>query len=106
MELRNDRGRKIDPVPFLVVASLSFLVCYSYLPVTLLEMGLPMAGTLCVATFGFLVTSALAYHWMVRTARPELRGEIPLAHRLQRLLYGALGVVAVMALFALVAIAR
>lgn len=106
MNLQNDRGQTIDPVPFLVVASLSFLVCYSYLPVTLLEMGLPMGGALCVATFGFLLTSALAYHWMVWTARPELRGEIPLAYRIRRLLYGALGVVAVMALFALLAVAR
>lgn len=106
MNLRNDRGREIDPVPFLVVASLSFLVCYSYLPVTLLEIGLSMTATLGVATFGFLAGTALAYYWLVWTARPELRGEIPLAHRIQRLLYGALGVVAVMALFALVAVAR
>lgn len=106
MEFRNDQGHAIDPVPFLVVVAMGFLVCYSYFPITLIEIGLSLAGALTIATFGYLAGSALAYYWMVWTARPELRGEIPLAHRIHRMLYGALGVVAVMALFALVAVAR
>lgn len=106
MEFRNDRGRKIDPVPFLVVVAMAFLVCYSYFPITLIEIGLSLAGALTIATAGFLAGSALAYYWMVWMARPEVRGEIPLAHRIQRMLYGALGAVAVMVFFALLAVAR
>ena len=106
MEFRNDRGSPIDPTPFFVVASLAFLVCYSYFPVTLLEMGLSLSVSLVVVSFGFVAGSVLAYYWLVWTARPELRGEIPLALRIRRMLYGALGVVAVMALFAMIAVAR
>lgn len=106
MAFRNDQGREVDPVPFLVVVALGFLVCYSYFPITLLEIGLSLAGALVVATIGYLGGSALAYHRMVWTARPELRGEIPIAHRIQRLFYGALGVGAVMVLFAVFAISQ
>ena len=106
MEFRNDRGSPIDPTPFFVVASLAFLVCYSYFPVTLLEMGLSLPGALLVVSAGFIAGSALAYYWLVWTARPELRGEIPLAFRIRRMLYGAVCVVAVMALFALLAVSR
>lgn len=106
MVFRNDLGQEIDPVPFFVVSSLGFLVCYSYFPFTLLEIGLSMAATLCIVTLGFLGGTVLSYYWLVWRARPDLRGEIPLAHRIQRMMYGTLGVVAVMALFAMVAVAR
>ena len=106
MAFRNDQGHAIDPVPFLVVVAMGFLVCYSYFPITLIEIGLSLAGALTVATAGFFGGAGLAYYWLVWRARPQLRGEIPLAHRIQRMLYGALGVISVMALFALIAVAR
>jgi hypothetical protein len=106
MEFRNDRGSPIDPTPFFVVASLAFLVCYSYFPITLLEIGLSLSVALVVTTLGFVAATVLAYHRLVRTARPDLRGEIPLCDRLRNLIYAAVAATAVMALFALLAVAR
>ena len=103
---RNYRGREIDPVPFLVVVGLVFLVSYSYFPITLLEIGLSLPLALGVTTVGFLSTTVIAYHRLVWTARPELRSEIPLGHRLRGFFYATLVGTGVMALFALLAVAR
>jgi hypothetical protein len=93
---RNREGTRVDPVPYLVVTGLAFLGCFSFLPVYLrsLGVGLPLALAGSGAVFASL--AAVAYHRMVWTARPALRGEVPPGRRLRRVLYAALVVVAVL----------
>ena len=101
MKLTNRRGTPVDPVPFLVVASLAFLVSFSYGPIYCMALGLSLSWALAVSALVFSLTTGAAYHRLVRTARPELRGEVPAAKRLQRLVYAAIVVVALLALLSL-----
>lgn len=99
MELRNARGDPVDPVPFLVVSAMAFAVCYSYGPIYFVELGLALRESLLVTTGAFLASTAGAYHRMVRTARPDLRGEVPAAQRFRRLVIAiAIGIAALVAL--------
>lgn len=90
MRPENRRGSPVDPVPFLVVAALGFLGCYSCGPLYLMEFGLELPGALALSTVAFFGTTAVAYHRLVWTARPDLRSEIPARLRLRRLLLGGL----------------
>lgn len=101
MQLTNARGRPVDPVPFLVVAALSFLVSFSYGPIYCLELGLSPPAGLGVSAAVFTTTSALAYHRLVWTSRPELRREIAAEDRLRGIVYAALVCVALLGLLAL-----
>lgn len=87
---RNQLGRRVDPVPFLVATGLAFLGTFSFLPVYCLTLGLsiPVTGVVSVGVFAGL--AAVSYHRLVWTARPEFRGEIPPEQRLIRLFYVAL----------------
>ncbi len=85
-------------MPFLVVATLGALVCYSFGPGYLLAFGVGVAEGLAVSTVAALATTAVAYHRFVRTRRPEHRGEIPAEARVRRLLVGALAVAGVFVL--------
>lgn len=90
MELRNRRGTAVDPVPFFVVATMAFLVSFSYGPIYCQAIGLQGPTVVGVPAGAFLVATAVAYHRLVWTARPDLRGEVPPERRLARLLYAAL----------------
>ncbi|MFB6123782.1 MAG: hypothetical protein ABEJ78_10030 [Haloferacaceae archaeon] len=90
MKLRNRRGTAVDPVPFLVVAAMAFLVSFSYGPIYCHAVGLRGAAVLGVPAGAFLVACGVAYHRLVWTARPDLRGEVPAERRLARLFYAAL----------------
>jgi hypothetical protein len=87
---RNRDGTSVDPVPFFVVASLAFLVAFSFGPVYAVAVGLSLPVGLSLSAGAFLAASAVAYRRLVRRARPALRAEVPPAHRLARLVYGAL----------------
>lgn len=87
MRLRNREGTAIDPVPYLVVASLAFLLSFSFGPVYCLSLGLSLPVSLVVSSLVFLVLATVAYHQMVWCARPDLQGEVPAADRLRRLFY-------------------
>lgn len=87
MELRNDQGEPVDPVPFLVVVLLSFLVAYSFGPPYWMALGFTLAEGLGLTTGVFAVVAGVAYRRMVWKARPELRGEVPGAVRFRRLVY-------------------
>ena len=104
MEFRNERGDAVDPVPFLVCAAFAFLLCYSFVPLTLLEIGFPPFAALAVTTAGFLAVVALAYHRLVWTAYPEIRTELPVGIRLRGIVRAVLVGVAVLAFLAFLAV--
>lgn len=91
----------MDPVPFLVVAALGFLLCYSFGPIYLMEFGAELSGGLGYSTMAFLLVTGLAYYRFVWTARPDLRSEVPADRRLRRLVLGGLAVAGVFALLSL-----
>ena len=103
---RNREGTAVDPVPFLVVSGLSLLGSLSFVPVYCLTLGLSMPLSLGVGGAVFLCLSAAAYYRMVWMALPDLRGEVPPAVRLQRLVYGALAVAGVLSLLTLLLLSR
>lgn len=94
----NKSGTPVDPVPFLVVAALGFLVCYSCGPIYLISYGVGLPGSLALTTVAFLAATAVAYHRFVWTARPHLRKEIPPTLRMRRIVLGVLTVCAVLVL--------
>lgn len=101
MKLTNRHGTPVDPVPFLVVSSLAFLVSFSYGPIYLLALGFSLPIAVAISTVLFVCATAAAYHQMVLTTRPELRGEIPPERRLRRLVYAAAVLLALLALLSL-----
>lgn len=90
MRLRNDDGTAVDAVPFLVVASMAVLVCYSFGPVYVISIGLAGPAVFGLPTAVCVAAVAVAYHRLVYRARPELRGEIPPEQRIKGLVYAAL----------------
>lgn len=97
----NDRGTPVDPVPFLVVAALGFLVSYAYGPIYCMALGFTLPQALGLSTLAFGATLVTAYHRLVWIARPELRGEVPAGLRLRRLFLAALIVAGLLGLLAL-----
>ena len=108
MKLRTANGTPVDPVPFLVVAGLTLLVGLTFGPSYCMALGLRLSAGVCVSAVACLGTIAVAYHRMVWTARPELRGEIPAAQRFLRLIYAAVigGLLVVLLALPLVPILR
>lgn len=106
MQLRNSRGTPVDPVPFLVVTATAFAVSYSYGPLYLMALGMELAAALLTCGAVVAAATAGAYHRYVWRARPDLRGEVPVAARLRRLFYGVLIGVGLLAGLALPLFAR
>jgi hypothetical protein len=98
VKLTNRHGTPVDPVPFLVIASLAFLVSFSYGPIYCMALGLSLPAALAVSGLAFSFATGAAYHRLVRTARPELAGEIPAEQRLRRLFYATIVAIALLAL--------
>jgi len=98
MRLRNRRGRAVDPVPFLVVTLLGFLIIYSFGPPYLEALGLAVDHGVALCTGLFLATAAAAYHRLVWTYRPDRRRSVPGGVRFGTLYYAILilGAVAVL----------
>ncbi|WP_049898628.1 hypothetical protein [Halococcus agarilyticus] len=90
MKPTNRHGTPVDPVPFLVVASFAVLVSFSFGPIYCLALGLSLPVAIGVSTVVCSLAAGVAYHRLVWTTRPELRGEVPADQRLKRLLYAAL----------------
>lgn len=101
MKLTNRHGTPVDPVPFFVVASLAFLVSFSYGPFYCMALGLSLSLGFAVSGLVFLLAASASYYRLVWTARPELRGEIPADQRLRRLVYAILVGIALLALLSL-----
>lgn len=101
MRLRNRSGTPVDPVPFLVVAALAFLLCYSCGPLYLLAFDFELPSALAVTTVVFVGATAGAYHQLVWTVTPELKGEVPATLRLRKIILATLVVVGLFALLSL-----
>ncbi|KAB1187179.1 MULTISPECIES: hypothetical protein [Haloferax] len=90
MHLQNRHGKNVDPVPFLVVASLAFMFVISFGPLYGTIFGLSIA----MGVVGSLVVSVgcgmLAYYRFVWTVDPDHRAEIPPSVRMQNLGYATI----------------
>ncbi|MFC6786872.1 hypothetical protein ACFQFH_13590 [Halobaculum halobium] len=90
MRLRNREGDPVDPVPFLVVAGMAFMIVFSAGPIYLMALfGVDLSLALGGSAAAFVPTAALAYHRLVRSVRPDLREELPASWRFRRLWYAA-----------------
>jgi cytochrome b561 len=87
---RNRDGTPVDPVPFLVVAALSFLVTFSVGPIYAVAVGFSFPVAVSLSAGVFVATTAGAYVRFVWQARPAIRAEVPPHQRLSRLVYAAL----------------
>jgi hypothetical protein len=101
MQFRNRRGVVVDPVPFFVVVASVFVVVYSFGPVYLVELDVPLPSALVVCTVVCFGLVTVAYYRFVWTARPEHRGVVPVEQRLKRLFYSVLAGIALLGLLAL-----
>ncbi|WP_267163989.1 hypothetical protein [Halovenus salina] len=88
--VQNSEGEPVDPVPFVVVTGMFFLVCYSFFPVYFLSLGVGLPAGLALTTSIFLALAAGAYNRLVRSFRPEVRREVPAEIRLQKIFYYAI----------------
>ncbi|MFB6106248.1 MAG: hypothetical protein ABEJ70_04670 [Halobacteriaceae archaeon] len=106
MRLRNREGRAVDPVPFLVVASLALAVCVAFGPLYVMALGFSPVVAVSASAGGFVATTAGAFYRLVWTAFPERRAEVPVEYRLRRLFVTALAAVAALVLLSLPFLAR
>lgn len=83
--LRNEDGDAVDPVPWLVVTGIAFLLCYAYLPLVMLEFSFGMDVIMLVATVLFVAAAVVAFREQILRARPDLAGEVPADVRIRRL---------------------
>lgn len=88
--VRNREGTAVDAVPFLVVASLAVLVCFSVGPIYVLALGLSGPAVFGLPTVACVAAVGVAYHRLVHTARPELRGELSPEQRIGGPVYATL----------------
>jgi len=70
MALRNRHGTPVDPVPFIVVSGLAFMLFLSFGPLYGMALGASLPTALAASTTGFLAVAAFAFYWQVWTARP------------------------------------
>ncbi|SNR44346.1 hypothetical protein [Halorubrum vacuolatum] len=89
--IRNRRGERIDPVPFVVSTALGFMLALSVGPIYGLSYGLSLRWSLGLSTLAFLLLTAIAYDQFVRSAPARDAGPLPAAPRFERLLYAAVG---------------
>lgn len=95
--MKNREGTDVDPMPWVVVASLGFMLLFSLGPIYLRAYGLTIGPALgvCVLLFGVVVV--LSYWRYVYTARPDLRAEVDPEVRLERLFYAVIAGVLLLA---------
>jgi hypothetical protein len=101
MEFRNSRGTTVDPIPFFVVAASVFVVVYTFGPIYLMELNVPLAWALAVCTIVCGALISVAYYRFVWTTRPDYRGIVPVERRFKRLFYTILAGITLLGLFAL-----
>ncbi|WP_224448322.1 hypothetical protein [Haloprofundus salilacus] len=92
MRLGNRDGSPIDPVPFLVVASLAFAVAFAFGPAYGLSFGLSLTVAVALSAVAFLGALALAYYRLVWSVNPAIREEVPAGVRLRKLFYSGAAV--------------
>jgi hypothetical protein len=90
MHLRNRRGKSVDPVPFIVVASLAFMFVISLGPIYGTLFGLSITAGVVVSLVVSLGCGCAAFYRLVWTVDPDLRAEIPVSVRFRNLGYATL----------------
>ncbi|MXR42871.1 hypothetical protein GRX01_16175 [Halobaculum sp. WSA2] len=91
MRPRNREGDPVDPVPFLVIAGMGFMILLSAGPIYLMALfGVDVTTALAGSAAAFVPVALVAYHRLVRSARPALREELPTSWRFRRLWYAAI----------------
>lgn len=103
---QNSEGDPVDPVPFVVVTAMSFLVCYSFFPVYFISFGVRLPVAIALTTGIFLALAVGAYSRLVRSVRPEIKQEVPAEVRLQKIFYYAIIVTGIFFLLTLFLMAR
>lgn len=88
---RNRRGEPVDPVPFLVTASAVFALVFSLGPLYGLAYGLSLPASLTASAAAFTGGAVVAYRRLVHRAPPVDAGPLPPGPRMERLLYAAVG---------------
>lgn len=86
MRLRNRRGRPVDPVPFIVVVGLAFMLLLSFGPLYGQALGAPLETAIGASFGAFVVVALAAYHRHVWIARSD-GVDIPAPIRAERLFY-------------------
>lgn len=96
MALRNREGSPIDPVPFIVVTGLGFMLLLSFGPLYVQALGGSLPTALAASASVWVVVTVVAYHRYVWAARPNT-ADVPSSIRAERLFYAmvALGVIIV-----------
>lgn len=90
--LSNREGTSVDPVPFVVVTGLAFLLCLAFGPIYLNAVfGLGFAAGVGWSVSVFTVLLWCAWYRFVWTRRPEIREEVPAGRRIQGIYYGMVG---------------
>ncbi|TMT87216.1 hypothetical protein E2L06_11730 [Haloterrigena sp. H1] len=87
MHLRNRHGTPVDPVPFVVVVGLTFMVLLSFGPLYGRELGLALETAIVLSAALFAVAAVVAFYRQVWTFDPEMTGSVPSAVRAERLFY-------------------
>lgn len=87
MPLRNRHGLRVDPIPFVVVVGLSFMVLLSFGPLYGLALGLSLEVAIAASAALFAVTAVAAFYRQVWTFRPTTTGAVPSAVRAERLFH-------------------
>ncbi|WP_408957388.1 hypothetical protein [Natrinema sp. 74] len=83
MPLRNRRGVPVDPVPFVVVVGLSFMLLLSFGPLYGQALGLSLEAAIAASAALFVVAAVIAFHRQVWNAHPHAL--VPSSLRAQRL---------------------
>ncbi|WP_254531151.1 hypothetical protein [Natrinema gelatinilyticum] len=87
MNLRNRHGSAVDPVPFLVVVGLSFMILLSFGPLYGQALGLSLELGITASAALFAVATVAAFYRQVWTFCPEAASAVPSAVRAERLFH-------------------
>ncbi|MFB6235962.1 MAG: hypothetical protein ABEH81_13985 [Halopenitus sp.] len=86
---QNNEGTPADPVPFIVVTGLAFMLTLSLGPLYCLAYGIDFPAALAIPGGVFVATAGFAYQRMIRLARPAHSAEVGSEGAFRRLLYVA-----------------
>lgn len=87
MHLRNRHGTPVDPVPFVVVVGLTFMVLLSFGPLYGRELGLALETAIVLSAALFALAVMIAFYRQIWTFCPETTDSVPSAVRAERLFY-------------------
>ena len=90
MQFRNRDGDPIDPVPYLVIVLLAFVVGYAWGPIYFQALGFSLTVSLAIISVAFLVLVVVGYHSAIWTADPDYRENVPAPIRMRRFLYAVM----------------